>query len=321
MVRQDEDFAALPWSDTAEGRPRRTGVEIELGGLHEERVAAILAAELGGKAAPDDGQDWRVTGSRLGDLQIYLDTALRKGRQSALRDAGLELGREVIPLEIVTEPLDRDGLRALDRMRDILRREGATGSRAGLLLGFGVHLNVETPATRHIVPTLLAYALVEDWLRIGVEIDESRRVLPFTDPYPHSFTRELIDLGTEAELAQVAALYAERTPTRNRGLDMLPVFKALVPEVLPQALAEGIKGRPAYHFRLPDCRIDEPGWSLDHEWRRWLAVERVAADPEALEALSVAWRDRHGPLTVRRHGWSDAAGEILGRRGLTAGLQ
>ena len=44
--------------------------------------------------------------------------------------------------------------------------------------------------------------------------------------------------------------------------------------------------RPAYHYRLPNCRIDEPGWSIAAEWGRWVLVERLAARPDFSERLS-----------------------------------
>ena len=41
MVSPENSFAPLPQPDTAEGGPRLTGVEIELGGLDEAEVKAL----------------------------------------------------------------------------------------------------------------------------------------------------------------------------------------------------------------------------------------------------------------------------------------
>ncbi len=47
-------FRPLPQPTNADGDPRLTGVEIELGGLPEDQVAAIVAKVLNGTAHQDD---------------------------------------------------------------------------------------------------------------------------------------------------------------------------------------------------------------------------------------------------------------------------
>ncbi|WP_037374240.1 amidoligase family protein [Sediminimonas qiaohouensis] len=311
----DPDFAPLPTPLNADGKPRKTGVEIELGGLSEACVAEVCTATLGGIATQGDGPFWTITQSSIGKIEVYLDIFLRKAERSALRDFALEIGREVIPVEIVTDPLDMNGLKALVGLCDALRHAGALGSEGGLLFGFGLHLNIEIASDRDadIVRPLLAYALIEDWMRSANPIDESRRVLPFSDPYPTDFVRGLIGLGPDATLTDVITLYLQRTPTRNRGLDMLPIFAHLRPDLVAHTLPKATSARPAFHFRLPDSRIDNPDWSIAQEWQRWITVERVAADTALLGALADAWLDDHGALTLLRQHWADRAGAILHR--------
>lgn len=311
-------FAPLPEPLNAQGAPRLTGVEIELGGLDEGRCAAICAENLGGHAIQCDTAIWRVENSAIGTIDIYLDTALRKADASALRDAALTLGREIVPVEIVTQPLNRDGLISLDVLRETLRRAGAIGSGGKLFFGFGVHLNVEiaAPEARAVVPPLLAYALIEDWLREANPIDNTRRVLPFTQPYPTSLVRRLIELGPDAGLGAVIDAYLLETETRNHGLDMLPVFAHLDGPRVERVLTDATSARPTFHFRLPDCRIDEVSWSLDDEWRRWRTVENVAADRDLMTALATAWEADHGAITLSRGHWAETAGRILRRHGI-----
>ena len=47
-----------------------------------------------------------------------------------------------------------------------------------------------------------------------------------------------------------------------------------------------VKPRPAFHYRLPNCMVDEPHWTVAREWNSWVAVERLAADAEKLAAMS-----------------------------------
>ena len=318
MVSPENSFAPLPQPDTAEGGPRLTGVEIELGGLDEARCADLCARHLGGRARQVDEAIWQVEDSRIGGLKVYLDTALRHADKTALRDAALSLGREVIPVEIVTDPLDRDGLIALDDLREALRQAGALGSGGGLFFGFGVHLNVQVASDRAeaIVPTLLAYALIEDWLRIANPIDQMRRVLPFAAPCPRRLVRRLIALGRGARLGHVMDAYVQEAPSRNFGLDMLPVFAWIDAARIESVLTSATSARPTFHFRLPDCRIDEPGWSLDREWRRWRTVERVAANADALAELSQGWDAAHAGVPLPRAFWAERCGAVLTQRGL-----
>ena len=318
MVSPENSFAPLPQPDTAEGGPRLTGVEIELGGLDEARCADLCARHLGGRARQVDEAIWQVEDSRIGGLKVYLDTALRHADKTALRDAALSLGREVIPVEIVTDPLDRDGLIALDGLREALRQAGALGSGGGLFFGFGVHLNVQVASDRAeaIVPTLLAYALIEDWLRIANPIDQMRRVLPFAAPCPRRLVRRLIALGRGARLGHVMDAYVQEAPSRNFGLDMLPVFAWIDAGRIGSVLTSATSARPTFHFRLPDCRIDEPGWTLDSEWRRWRTVERVAAEADVLAELSQGWETANAGVPMPRAFWAERCGAILTQRGL-----
>ncbi|PKQ12799.1 MAG: hypothetical protein CVT70_07280 [Alphaproteobacteria bacterium HGW-Alphaproteobacteria-1] len=291
-------LSALPHPLNAEGKLRRVGVEIELGGVSEAEVARLCADVLGGKTEQQDSHIWAVDGSDIGAIEVYLDIFLRNATKTRLRDLALDLGREVVPVEIVTEPLDMNGLARLDGLREALRKAGALGSGAGLLFGFGVHFNIEvaSESDADTVRPLLAYALIEDWLRAAYPIDEARRLLPFTDPYPTDFVRALITAGPGATRDHVTGLYLTHTPSRNRGLDMLPLFAHFDPGRIAAAIEDKTSARPTFHFRLPD-------------WR-------VAGDSALLRRLSDAWEDDHGLLTLLRQSWAARAGRILQTAGI-----
>jgi len=311
-------FAPLPQPCKADGAPRRVGVEVELGGVPEGEVARICADALGGRAVQVDSHIWAVEQSAIGRVDVYLDIFLRKAEQSRLRDLALDLGREVVPVEIVTAPLDMDGLARLDALRDSLRAAGALGSGAGLVFGFGVHFNIEIAGEDDgaTVRPLLAYALIEDWLRSAYPIDDARRLLPFTDPYPTDFVRALIEAGPGATRTEITGLYLALTPSRNRGLDMLPLLAHFEPDRVARAVEDKTSPRPTFHFRLPDCRIDEADWTLATEWRRWVAVEQVARDDALLRRLGDAWLDDHGLVTLSRQSWAARSGRILQSAGI-----
>lgn len=299
-------FLPLPQPRDAAGAPRRLGVEIEFGGLGVAEVAALLAERLGGQVRLVAPYEHRVEGTALGDVEVVLDTAMRKGKASALRARGLALGREVIPVEIVLPPLPPERFAEIDALRALLREAGALGSRHGILIGFGCHLNIEAAGPDSVPAVVRAFALVEDWLRYADPMDPARRLLPFVDPWPRRFARTLLAADPALALPELIDLYLRTTPTRNRALDCLPLFRHFHPERIEHApLSMKISARPAYHYRLPDSRVDEACWTVAYEWNRWGLVEGVAADADLLATLTRDWLalDRSGRLT--RHDWSD----------------
>ncbi len=298
---------------------RQVGIEIELGGLEESRLAELVADELAGEVAHKGAQRYVVTDTAIGDVEVYLDTAFRVDKAGLIGKLGLDAARSVVPVEIVTPPMDPGDIKLLDRLCEAARRQGATGTRDGLLLGFGVHLNVETTGDtlNDILPTLQAYALLEDLIRNHDPIDPSRRLLPFVDPYP----RALVDALASHEFGSVTDLitcYLTHSPTRNRGLDMLPIFAEIDRDLVERHIGseQKLSARLAYHFRLPDCRIDDPDWSLQREWDRWCALEEIANDAGCLGDLKDGWTAHRGDWTTLRPEWADKSKEILKRHKL-----
>lgn len=307
-------FAPLPGWASHDGADRRAGIEIEFGGLDERRAAEIARACLGGEISGEDG-GFVLTGSGLGKLAFYLDTRYRKKAESAVARAGLALGRGVIPVEIVTEPLAQADLPRLLDLTRALAEAGATGTRDGVLLGYGLHLNpaIADPDGADVPAVGSAFAFLEPWLRHIDPIDVSRRVLPFTDAYPAAFLDALAGEGETPPLGRFLDLYLRHNPSRNRGLDLLPIALDLEPARYRAALGEitAVSARPAYHYRLPDCRIDEAGWSVASEWNRWALVETVARDADCLAALRTGWAAQNWIEAHALGGWAKRAGGIL----------
>lgn len=306
-------FLPLPKPRDAEGQPRCTGVEIELGGL-DARAAADCAREvLGGHV--DEGEcpkSLRLSGSRIGDLDIYLDTGLRKKAHGRLAELGLDLASAVVPVELVTGPLAPDQMPVLDELREALCAAGAEGSRHGVLFGFGVHFNPQVASLDlpGLLPVLTAFALCEDALRAAMQIDISRRVLPFVQAYPRALADALAGDAPET-LDALIGLYLDITPSRNRGLDMLPAFAMVQPERVHEAAGDAVSARPTFHYRLPDCRIDETGWSLATEWNRWVLIERIAARPQLLAALAAAWQEHRASWSLLDGDWAANSARIV----------
>lgn len=308
-------FQPLPHPNTDDSTPRKVGVEIEFAGLSEAETAELAREQFGGIVEQTGPRKLSVTGSAIGTIEIVLDTALRKLSDDGLVDAGLDAARGLIPVEIVTEPLNPGDLPDLDQFRDTLREAGAMGTKEGLLLGFGVHLNVAVvaPDAPHTLATVRAFALLEDHLRANAPIDLTRRVMPFVEPWPRAFTDALTAEGEDLSFDRLRALYAHHCNSRNHALDLLPLFAHADEDRFATLFPDqtNTKGRPAYHFRLPDCRIDDPDWSLAQEWARWWQVETVASQPAVLAALSKAYTARDRQVLRDRTTWANTCEEIL----------
>ena len=296
---------------------RRVGIELEFAGLTEERAAQITARLLGGVVRQPDSTDFLVKNSAIGDIEIYLDMRFRKDMGSDFGQRLLDVSRIVVPIEAVTQPLALEDLPKVDELRDALRRAGALGSRNGVLYGFGLHLNPEVVSleARDLYPVLRAFALLEPWLRRFDPMDVSRRLLPFTAPYPPAFV-DILASQSEMGLDGIFEHYLAYNATRNRGLDMIPILAQIDRDRVASVLGsmEGISARPTFHYRLPDCRINEPDWSVAYEWNRWVLVERLAASDD-LDALADAWGAFRREMFGVTSDWVGTVTEFLTDRG------
>lgn len=296
-----------PRQFNSEGYLRKVGVELEFTGVECRHVAGIARDLYGGILEEDDPYRFRLHGGRMSGMKIELDmSAVHPDKRpddetlpdllkSAVRPALAVVGSLLMPFEVALPPLEIERLPEADRLIEALRAQGAKGTGSNLLYAFGMHLNPELAASdadsigRH----LKAFALMAPWLRAEIDVDATRRLSPFIKPYPADYVRRLADPGYRPDLARLIDDYLEANPTRDRELDMLPVFAKLDPaRVAAHANRHKVTPRLAFHYRLPDSRVDESGWGVVGDWNRWVAVERLADDPDRLDALGATFLDR-----------------------------
>ena len=298
---------------TADGTPRRIGVEVEFAGLDCAPAAEIVAEITGGKLQAVDRYRYLIEETGQGTYVVELDTQYvhpeeggqaeerirleseRLGRaiEEGLRTAIGEVTRMYLPVELVCPPVGIDELPKLDEMTRCLRAAGATGTRDSVVYAFGLQLNPDLPAmdARTILRYLQAYLVCADWLRRDIGIDLTRRVLPFIQPYPRAYIQKVLDPSYAPDIGQLIDDYLVHNPSRNRDLDLLPLFTFLAPQKVRAAVDDPrLKARPALHYRLPDSRIDDPDWGVVAEWNRWArTVEALADDPDRLQAMAQAY--------------------------------
>jgi hypothetical protein len=300
MSSQNTESSWLPERvKTAESSERRIGIEIELAGVEADVMAGLITELYGGEQSQQSRFEIEVVDTRFGDFRLELDSAYLK--ELAAREAANEtppgqlesitaglLARAselVVPWEIVAPPIAFAEARSLCELISRLRREGALGTRYALQFAFGLHLNPELPnlETATIVNYLRAYFCLYDWIVAEEKIDLTRKLTPYIDHFKKPYVRMLIDPGYRPTQQQLIDDYLQHNPTRNRSMDMLPLFAHLDPIRVKKTVDDPrIKPRPTFHYRLPNCDIDNPDWNLDHPWLLWLEVERLSNDEARL---------------------------------------
>lgn len=297
-------FALPPVLKNQQGKIRTVGFEIEFGELPANRAAELVAEVLGGRRVETDCNEFAVRDTPFGSFSVKLDTRL--GRDSepdagALEVVGAELSkltleaiRDLVPIEIVTPPMPVDQIEALETLIERLRADGARGTEESLLYAFALHINPEAPELtgKGIVAVMKAYMLLSPTLWRDIHPDMTRRVLGFAEPFDDSYVAKVLDQDYWPDIPCLIDDYLDANPTRDRDLDLLPLFAHLDEERVRARLPnEKIGRRPTFHYRLPDARISDPSWSLAQEWNRWVSVERLAADASRLQEMcGLYWR-------------------------------
>jgi hypothetical protein len=282
-----------------EGHERRVGVELEMIGLELNDIAEIVARRFGLTISTDGRYRRVLRGDAAGDWAVELDFDFLKrlGQEERdktdlldeLRDSAEELlqalANLVVPLEVITPPLPMRRLDEVEELIVLLRNAGAKGTSDSVGYAFGLQFNPEIPSydPRVLTGYLQAFLCLYDWLLARSDINLTRRLTSYIDPFPLDYVSKVLQADYEPDTATLIDDYLEHNPTRNRALDMLPLFTHLDEDrVRAVATDTLIKPRPAFHYRLPDCEIHLPGWGLHVAWNDWLEVEALAADETRL---------------------------------------
>lgn len=294
------------------GDVRRVGVEIEFGGVSLPDAAEAIRAAYGGELRQDHEHRFTVL-THLGEFEVTFDSSLLSdkkyeqvlerlgvpvtdGVKDAVEGALRRIGGTFLPLEVGTPPIPVDHLDELNKLEQALRDRHAEGTRSGLLYAFALHLNPEAHDPHdgaEVAAHLRAFLLLYEWLFRRADVDTLRRILPFINPFPEAYTRQVIDPDYAPDMPTLTTDYLRANPTRNRPLDLLPLLAFNDRDLMarPEMAGQKVSPRPTYHYRLPNSLIDDPKWSIAQEWNRWVLVERLATDRELLRGLARAYLD------------------------------
>ena len=329
-----------PLLNDASGQPRRAGFEFEFGNLPIIATAKSLQAALGGTLDVKSPFEAVLHGCSIGRLKVERDMDMLKSMRyrTWLQNLGVDFGtgslghdietnidsasRLLVPCEVITEPIPFDKLHLLDTLLQTLTQLGAEGTQDSLIYAFGLHINASIPdsSAESLRRYLQAFLLLYSWIIASSGIDMTRRYLTrFIDPFPHAYSELLLDNAYRPGITELIDDYLEHNPTRNRALDMLPIFcgldEARVQEAINSDERKLVRGRPAFHYRLPDCRVNEPGWSAAGAWNKWVYVEQLAADSELLDELIGQWRACNSTFSFAPGAsWADRLTSLLAQK-------
>lgn len=320
---------------TQQDRERRVGVEIELANLSAADMANCIQALYGGTLTSKTSFEYTVSGTDLGDFVIELDSSLLKELAKEFKqdeacnplerfsqESLQKLAEQLVPWEIVTDPIPITKLHQLTSLFDSLRRSGALGTRHSIRYAFGLHLNPEIPniSVDTVLAYLRAYLCLHEWISQRESVDSTRRLTTYINHFGKDYITKVIDPAYQPSMGELIDDYIAFNPTRNRSLDMLPLFTHIDEARVRRQLDDPrITARPTFHFRLPNCDIDNPNWNLDNPWFEWLQVEKLANHPELLRLTCERYSTELERLTrAFDQQWADTLQQSVVEAGTTS---
>lgn len=307
---RNSPYKTPPVSCNIPGEERRVGYEFEFTGIEMPDAAKMIERLYGGSVRRISTFEYSVTGTDFGRFSLELDARLLRDKkyEETLQSIGVDITKfkniesieeglkdiaaSVVPFEISTPPIPLSQMEKLDLLVDELRKWKAKGTGSSVFYAFGLHLNPEIPDSKpqSLLNHLRAFVMLEPWIRKDADINISRRVTPYINEFKEDYIRHILNPDYQPDLQTLIRDYFEFKNSRNRPLDMLPVFMHLDGDFTQNLLEETLtSARPTYHYRLPNCSIENRDWSLDDEWNRWVLVEILAADITSLNQYSRAW--------------------------------
>lgn len=310
-----------------DGSPRQVGVEMEFQGIAVKELAQLIATTLRGDIETVSIVEYAVHVPDQGDYRVELDFARLKALAKETHDAEDEVDNTdtldvlaldaigaasslVVPCEVVAPPLPMATFAGpMQRLTTAIRDAGGKGTGYAFYYAFGLHLNVEPPDLEAdtVVAYMKAFACLFDWIVWQGNVDWARRATPYIQRYPAGYDMKLTDPDYWPDWPALVDDYLKANPTRNRALDMLPLFSQIDAEQVRSRVDDDrVQARPTFHYRLANCAIDEPDWSVADPWRRWLQIEHLASDREKLTACCAAYRrDRDRLLHRFDNAWRE----------------
>ena len=293
---------------------RQIGIEIEFNGLDFSRTVDIVLEYFGGKATSSQNYVATIGGTNIGEITIEVDAkpVLEMDKKfnhqlPEISEPLIEIATQAVPLEIVMPPVTLDKIPFIDGFLKKLRDAGAKGTFDKIYYAFGVHLNPEITSeeTQYLKTHIQAFSLLSPWLFKQHNVDFMRKFFPFITPYPDQYLDLILSDDYNPDLTKLIKDYHTHNPTRNRALDMLPVFSYFNEDLVRDLYGkeEKINKRPTFHYRLPNSDLENTDWSIQNEFEIWQKVEELAADYKSLLHLFSEYAEHKKSLLRTEKDW------------------
>jgi hypothetical protein len=304
------NFKSPPSVLNPQGKERKVGYEFEFTGISMELASEIIQSIYGGEIQQESTYEYSVNRTSFGTFRLELDAQLLRDKKyeeifekigidissfkkkESLEDSLKEMASSIVPFEIISPPIQLSKMNELNKLVDKLRVHQAKGTGSSFIYAFGLHLNPEVPdvSVQSILNHLRAYVLLAHWIRKDSKINISRQITPFINEYEEDYIIHILNPDYKPNLNQLIQDYFRFDNSRNRPLDLLPLFMFLDEELTSSLITDKItSSRPTYHYRLPNCSLEDKSWSLAQEWNRWVLVEKLASDEKSLNQYSRAY--------------------------------
>lgn len=317
-----------------QGKTRKVGFELEYSNIDIKKSAELVQNLFGGDIKCINDSVYEVLDTELGDFKVELDAIpiqkisasnkkiQQKKSPTQIEKIQAELGHRIekastfmTPFEIVTPPISLDNLQAVSKLEKSMKENHAEGTRSSLQYAFGLHINPEVSSLKvaSIVRHLQAFLLIEPWLKEKHDIDMSRKLTNFIDPFPKAYLKHVLQKDYQPSMDEFIEDYHHWNPSRNRSLDLTPLLCFIDEDKVRDLYGkdEKINKRPTFHYRLPNCDIGELEWSVEDEWRIWLTVENLAYDEKLLDELLKKWQEQEEKFFSMPFEWVKTVKEFI----------
>jgi hypothetical protein len=287
---------------------RKAGFELEFSNIDMPDILTVVQSTIDVKTTKKNHFLYKLE-SQYGNFTVELDfelltqQKLKSSLKEFFKDIGLQLNednfdkvetmiaklsKDVVPYEIGTPPLPLNKLELVDNLVENLNKKHAQGTKDKFYNAFGLHINLEVISleAKSILRYLRAFLVLQDYIIKQAQVDIARKITPYINAFKPEYIKHVLNPSYAPNMSELIDDYITFNPTRNRSLDMLPLFAFIDEKRVRKALPdEKIKARPTFHYRLSNCLIGDKNWSVAHEWNRWIWVENLANDEKLLQSF------------------------------------